>query len=68
MLMVFWVVTACGLLGRYDVSKEHISVSPEDEGSLFFRNADIYLKYTACFNTKDRHRLDYLVYKYAKIN
>jgi hypothetical protein len=33
-MLVFWVVTPCGLLGGY----------PEDGGSMFLRNVGIYLQ------------------------
>jgi hypothetical protein len=33
-MMMFWVVTSCGLVGRY----------PEDGDGMFLRNAGIYLQ------------------------
>jgi hypothetical protein len=37
MMLVFWVVTPCGLVDRY----QHFS--PEDEGSMFLQNNGLYL-------------------------
>jgi hypothetical protein len=45
---VFWVVTPCGLVGRYQLLRGtycvHIHFSPEYGGSMFLRNAGIYLQ------------------------
>jgi hypothetical protein len=46
MMMVFWVVTPCGLVGGTSVSEEHtasIFIS-EDVGSMLLQNADTYLQ------------------------
>jgi hypothetical protein len=44
-MLVFWVVTPCGKVDRY----QHFGgFNPEDGGSVFLRNVDIYLQvYTA---------------------
>jgi hypothetical protein len=48
MMLVFWVVTPCGLVGRYQhfggMYYTAFFFSPEDEGSMFLRNAGIYLQ------------------------
>jgi hypothetical protein len=44
--LVFWVVTPCRLVGRYQNfgGTYCLHLSPEDEGSMFFRNVGIYLQ------------------------
>jgi hypothetical protein len=44
-VLVFWVVTPCGLVGRYQRFGGTYSVlCPEDGGSMFFRNVGISLQ------------------------
>jgi hypothetical protein len=44
-MIEFWVVTPCGLVGRYSVSEEYTSQShPWRWGSMFLRNVGIYLQ------------------------
>jgi hypothetical protein len=41
LMLVFWVATPCGLVGRYEHTAS--TFSPEDGGSMFLRNAGVYL-------------------------
>jgi hypothetical protein len=45
-MLVFQVIMPCGLVGRYNVLKEHTAsvFSPEDEDDMFFQNIGIYLQ------------------------
>jgi hypothetical protein len=44
-MLVFWVVTPFGLVGRYQSFGENTaSFSPEDRGSMFLRNVGICLQ------------------------
>jgi hypothetical protein len=43
MMLLFWVVTPCGLVGRHQRFGETYFLSTEDGGSTFLRNVVIYL-------------------------
>jgi hypothetical protein len=48
-MLVFWVVTPCGLVGRYHISEKHtVSIfrvfGLEDGNSMFLQNVDICLQ------------------------
>jgi hypothetical protein len=41
-MVVFWVVTPCGIIGGTNISDNHTAsiISSEDGGSMFLRNFD----------------------------
>jgi hypothetical protein len=47
-MSVFWILTPCGLAGRYstNILQEHTAsiFSPEDEDNMFLQNNRIYLQ------------------------
>jgi hypothetical protein len=47
-MLVFWFVTSCGFVGRYQRFKEtyclHLYLSPEEGGRVFIRNFGIYVQ------------------------
>jgi hypothetical protein len=46
LMMIFWIVTPCGLVGRYQRVREtyYLYFSPEDGYSMFRRNVGIDLQ------------------------
>jgi hypothetical protein len=54
-MLVFLLATQCGLVGRY----QHFGrryFSPQDEGSMFFRNVGIYLQtHMALLHRRKKH-------------
>jgi hypothetical protein len=44
LMLVFWVVTPCGLVRRYHRFGGTYTSGPEDGGRMFLRNIGVYLK------------------------
>jgi hypothetical protein len=59
-MLVFWVVTPCGLVGRYstNVSEEYTAsiFRVEDGGIMFLRNVGTTYKFTRRYNPENQHR------------
>jgi hypothetical protein len=64
-MLVFWVVTPCGLAGRYKHFEEYTisNLSPEDGDNMFLRNVDLDLQvHTTLLPTRQTLILFHFIY------